>query len=189
MDNSARYCGAWEGKMLAGVIRRLSNLTLIVSGVFLFAMMVHVTGDVVMKYALNKPIPGTLEIVSAYYMVAGVFLPIAAVELVRAQISVDVLYQYLPRAMQIFCMLLVLVGAFAVYAVLAYTSFGDAMRSWRIREVMMGNVLVSVWASRFVLPVSFALAAAVSLYQLVLFLTDAGARRELLSVVEPQEAN
>lgn len=173
--------------MLMGAIRRLSNLLLIVSGIFLFAMMVHVSADVALKYINNRPIPGTLEVVSAYYMVAGVFLPIAAVEVMRAQIAVDVLYQYLPRGMQIFCMLLVFVVSLAVYGVLAYTSFGDAMRSLRIREVMMGNVLVSVWVSRFVLPVSFTLASAIVLYQLVQFLTNETERQKLLSVHEPVE--
>lgn len=173
--------------MLAEAIKRLSNMTLIISGLFLFAMMIHVTGDVVLKYAINKPIPGTLEIVSAYYMVAGVFLPIAAVELMRAQICVDVIYQYLPRFIQIMSMILIFIVSFAVYAVLTYTSWGDAMRSFRIREVMMGNVLVSVWLSRFVLPISFGLSSLIVLYQFILFLTDKTERDNLLAVHEPTE--
>ena len=78
------------------ILGHLSNLTLILSGLFLFAMMVHVTVDVALRYAMNSPIPGTLEIVSAYYMVAGVFLPLAAVELARASIAVDAAYQCRP---------------------------------------------------------------------------------------------
>jgi TRAP-type C4-dicarboxylate transport system permease small subunit len=168
--------------MIQRVFRRMSVLTVTVSGIFLFAMMIHVSADVVLKYAMNKPIPGTLEVVSAYYMVAGVFLPIAAVELTRTSISVDVAYQFMPRGMQTACMVLVLAGSAAVYLVLAYTSAGDALRSFRIREVMMGNVLVSVWISRFVLPVSFLLAGAVCVYQLFCFLTDQNERNRLMAI-------
>ena len=158
--------------MVRVVLQRLTDATLIIAGLALFGMMVQVTADVTMKYLANRPISGTLEFVSAYYMVAGVFLPIAAVELARASIAVDVAYQFLPRGLKIACMFLVLCVSVAVYAVLAFTTFGDALRSLRIREVMMGNTLVSVWASRFVLPLSFALAALVCLYQLWRFFAD-----------------
>lgn len=173
--------------MLDAITKRLSNLTLIISSIFLFAMMVHVSADVALKYVMNRPIPGTLEIVSAYYMVAGVFLPIAAVELTRSSIGVDVAYQYFPPWMKMLCMLMVLTGSTAVYFLLAYTSFGDAMRSFRIREVMMGNVMVSVWLSRFVLPISFGMAGLVCLYQLWTFLTDAQARANLMSIHPTEE--
>jgi hypothetical protein len=110
-----------------------------------------------------------------------VFLPIAAVELILGSISIDVAYQFMPRPMKVFCMVPVLAGSAAVYLVLAYISYGDAMRSLRIRAVMMGNVLVSVRISRFVLPVSFVIAGSVCLWQLARLATDAGARARLLA--------
>lgn len=165
----------------------LSNLTLILSGVFLFAMMIHVSADVALKYAINRPIPGTLEIVSAYYMVAGVFLPIAAVELARASIQVDAAYQFMPRYMKVFCMALVLGLSAAVYFVLAYTSWGDAMRSYSINEQMMGQVFITVWPSRFVLPISFFLAGSICIFYLYQFFTDKTARDMLMDVHDPEE--
>lgn len=173
--------------MIQAVLRRLSDITLVIAGLALFAMMVQVSADVLLKYVANKPIPGTLEFVSAYYMVAGVFLPIAAVELTRSSIAVDVAYQFMPRKMQAACMFIVLVGCIGLYLLLAYTSFGDAMRSYRIGEVMMGNVLVSVWVSRFILPVSFLLAGLVCLLHLWRFITDPKGRQELLGLSDPAE--
>ncbi|WP_417209712.1 TRAP transporter small permease [Antarctobacter sp.] len=169
------------------LLERLSSLALIISGVFLFAMMIHVASDVALKYAINKPIPGTLEVVSAYYMVAGVFLPIAAVELTRQSIAVDVAYQFMPRWMQVFCMGLVLTGSAAVYFMLAYTGFGDAMKSWRINEQLMGQVAVIVWPSRFVLPIGFVLAGLVCAWYLYGFLTSAQIRERLLALHDIDE--
>lgn len=169
------------------LLERLSSLALIISGMFLFAMMIHVASDVALKYAINKPIPGTLEVVSAYYMVAGVFLPIAAVELTRQSIAVDVAYQFMPRWMQVFCMALVLTGSAAVYFMLAYTGTGDAMKSWRINEQLMGQVAVIVWPSRFVLPIGFFLAGLVCIWYLYGFLTSAQIRERLLALHDIDE--
>ena len=169
------------------LLERLSTLALIISGLFLFAMMIHVAADVALKYAINKPIPGTLEVVSTYYMVAGVFLPIAAVEMTRQSISVDVAYQFMPRGMQVFSMVLVLSGSAAVYFMLAYTGFGDAMKSWRINEQLMGQVAVIVWPSRLALPIGFFLAGLVCVWQLHGFLTSAQIRERLLALHDVEE--
>jgi len=168
-------------------IKRLSDLGLGLATLFLLAMMIHVSADVVLKYVLNRPIPGTLEIVSAYYMVGGVFLPIAMVEILRASISVDVAYQFMPRGMKAFCMFFGILASAAVYLVLAWTSWGDAMRSLTINEVMMGTVMVSVWPSRFVLPFSFLLAGAVCLWYLYQFFTSEEVRTRLIEAKEAEE--
>ena len=171
-------------------LKRLSDVTIFIASIVLFAMMVHVSADVVMKYAFSQPIAGTLEIVSTYYMVAAVFLPLAVVELTRASIAVDVAYRFMPRAMKAFCMLLVLAGSATVYFVLAHTTWGPAVRSWQINEQMMGQVYVTVWPSRFVLPVSFVLAGLVCLAHLYGFLTSREVRKRLLApheTVEPAD--
>ena len=43
-------------------------------------MMLHITADVVGKFVFNRPLPGTIPIVSQYYMVIAAFLPLAMVE-------------------------------------------------------------------------------------------------------------
>ena len=52
---------------------------MIVAGLCFCVMAIHVTADVFMKYLFRHPIVGTLESVTYYYMVAAVFLPLAAV--------------------------------------------------------------------------------------------------------------
>lgn len=169
------------------ILGRITDFFVIIAGLFLLAMMIHVTADVTMKYLLNRPIPGTLEIVSAYYMVGGVFFPLAAVELLRQAIVVDVAYQFMPRGMKAFCMLVALIAAAFVYFMLSWTGFGDAMRSLSIREVMMGTVLVSVWPSRFILPIGFISAGVVCLWQIYAFATSREYRDWLIDAKEPEE--
>lgn len=167
--------------MFGKFLRLLSGAAVLGGAVTLIAMTVHITADVLLKYFMNRPLSGTLEIVSAYYMVAVVFLPLASVELARDSIAVDVGYQFMPNLMKLACMVIVFSVTTVVYAVLAYSSWGDALKSFGMREVVMGNALVSIWPGRFVLPVSFGLAALASLYNLYLFATDAEERRAIVS--------
>ena len=84
------------------------------ASLFLLVMMLHVCADVALKYLMSRPIEGTLEIVSYYYMVAAVFLPLAFVELTRSAVAVDLFFIMMPRAMKIACMGLVLLTMFTV---------------------------------------------------------------------------
>ena len=60
------------GRILAGV----STVLAWIGGAALILMMLHIAADVVARYIFNAPLHGTVEIVSAYYMVAVVFLPL-----------------------------------------------------------------------------------------------------------------
>jgi TRAP-type C4-dicarboxylate transport system permease small subunit len=114
-------------------------------------------------------------------------LPIAVVELYQASISVDTVYQYLPRSLQFFCMVVVLLGSAVLYLTLAWTSWGDAVRAFQVGEMMMGTVPVSIWPSRFVMPLSLALAGAVCVWHLTRLLRSQEARDELMAVRGPKE--
>ena len=83
---------------LEKAISALTSLLVLIAGVSIVLMMLHVSADILMKYIFNLPIQGTLEIVSYYYMVAAVFLPLAAVERNHGHIYVEVFTQHLsPR--------------------------------------------------------------------------------------------
>lgn len=171
--------------MILGMVRRLSDVGVWLAGLSTLLMMVHITADVALKYLFNWPVPGTLEIVSTYYMVAAVFLPIAVVELYRASIAVDTVYQFLPRPVQFLCMIIVFVTSATVYLTLAWTSWGDALRSFAIGEVIMGNIAVSVWPSRFLMPISLFVAGVVCLWYLYRLLMTKEGRDELIALKEP----
>lgn len=168
-------------------MQRLANVGVWISGLATLAMMVHITADVALKYLLNQGVPATLEIVSTYYMVATVFLPIAALELSKSSIAVDVVYQYLPRPLQFVCMVVVYLTSVIVYLTLAWNSWGDALRAFRVGEVMMGGVsAVSVWPSRFVMPISLLVAGAVCLWHLILLFVSKEARDTLMLLQGPE---
>ena len=52
-------------------------------------MMVHITIDVIGRVVFNNPFDATIEVVSAYYMVAVSFLPLAYISRHEGQIIVE----------------------------------------------------------------------------------------------------
>lgn len=147
---------------------RLLRILAGIGGVVLIAMMVHIVADVFMKYAFHRPLQGTLEIVSHYYMVMAVLLPLGLVEWRRESISVEVFFKMFPRPVRLFCVIVGLALMVVVYSGLAYQSAFDAMRAFSIREKAMGSAETIVWPSRFALPLGFGIAALVCLWHLAM---------------------
>ena len=68
------------------VAERISLLLAWLAGIMAVAMMFHISLDVFCKYFFNRPLDGTIEIVSLYYMVGIVFLPISYISLTDSHI-------------------------------------------------------------------------------------------------------
>ena len=73
---------------LSGSLAAIGSLVLLVT-------MLHVSVDVMARFFFNMPLSGTIEISSFYYMIAVVFLPLAAVEGKNGHIAVEILAQRL----------------------------------------------------------------------------------------------
>ena len=136
-------------------MQAISRALAFFAGVCLIMMMVHVVADVAAKYVLNMPIEGTLEIVSAYYMVAVVFLPLAIVELRREHIYVDMFVRQLPMRPRVWLYAFTGILTAGFFGLLAYVTFGAAMHSFKINEMMMGTSFIVVWPGRWFLPIGF----------------------------------
>src|SRR5690606_42075662 len=87
---------AGETHIVGRTLNGLTNAGALVGGLLLVAMMVQVNLDGICRFFFGAPRPLTLEIVSHYYIVPGVFLPLAMVERDNAHISVELLSQHLP---------------------------------------------------------------------------------------------
>ncbi|MEX0923735.1 MAG: TRAP transporter small permease [Rhodovibrionaceae bacterium] len=136
-------------------IRFLSRALALVAGVCLVLMMVHVVSDVAAKYLFNNPIESTLEIVSAYYMVAVVFLPLSIAEIRREHIYVDMFVRHLSLKPRIVVYVATGILTAFFYGLLAYETGDEAVHAYKINEIMMGTSYVVVWPGRWFLPIGF----------------------------------
>ena len=65
---------------LKRVLSRLATWLMYMGGIGIVAMMLNVVADVTMRTVLNVALPGTIELVSSWYMVAFAFLPLAHIQ-------------------------------------------------------------------------------------------------------------
>tara|TARA_R110002020_G_scaffold26514_26_gene86024 strand:+ start:8147 stop:8698 length:552 start_codon:yes stop_codon:yes gene_type:complete len=140
----------------------------------IFVMMLHVVLDVLSKYILNEPITGTLEIVSNYYMVAIVFLPLAVVQRQNGHVKVEVFTTAFPPRVIAAC------DAFAAVLTLVYVSLMtwfvliEAIEQTEIREkLQVGIKLMPVWPARWFAPIGAGLFILAILFSLNAFLRQA----------------
>ena len=78
------------------ILAAASHALLALGAIIIGLMAVHVIVDVLARYSFNQPLPGTIEIVSLYYMVAVIFLPVAYVQMRRQHIVVTQFTDWLP---------------------------------------------------------------------------------------------
>jgi TRAP-type C4-dicarboxylate transport system permease small subunit len=154
----------------------LASALAYIAGLSLVLMMVHVTLDVVLKYFFKLPIPGTAEVVAAYYMIGTVFLPLAYIEVHNRPIVVELFYDRMPPALQAPLDVLGTLLSFAFYAFLTWQSTKIALGSFESREYIDGLWKVVVWPSRFLIPLGLAAACVALLIRLLIVVS--GGRAE-----------
>jgi TRAP-type C4-dicarboxylate transport system permease small subunit len=130
-------------------------------------MALNITADVVLRGTVNWGIYGTTEIVSFYYMVATVCLPLAFIELRDEHINVEVFFQLLPSFLQRVVLAFSILCTGGFFAVFAWRSWYDSMVALSTRETLMGYAEIPIWPARFILPISFALVVAICLLRLI----------------------
>ncbi|MCO5121858.1 MAG: TRAP transporter small permease [Burkholderiaceae bacterium] len=152
--------------VLERFLHRLSVVLMVVAALVILLMTFHITADVLMKVFFNMPIIGTLEIVTYFYMVACIFLPLAHLQATGTPILVELFTQKLePGAiarLDRFGALLT-----AVYlGLIAWWGGSLAIRKMEIGETIDATYFeLPIWPMRWVLVGSCALIASIALLQ------------------------
>lgn len=153
-------------------LSKITDLMTILGGLAIALMMLHVTADVAGRYLFNMPMPGTITIVSHYYMIVAAFVPLAFAEQKNAHISVEVVTERLPKVVQKHLEGWALLLSAAVFALLAVRTWGEALSKHDISaSVVQGNASIPIWQTYYVLPVGTALMALVLLYKFIIYLS------------------
>jgi len=140
---------------------------MLVGCVAIVVMMIHVMSEVAMRTFFNSSIPGTEELVSGYYMVMVVFLPLGYLQLERGHVIIELFTQkasdrtksWIDGIVYIICS-----GALAIYA---YAGFNKAIEMTQKGEFWVGLVDVTVWPARWLMPIGIAVMGVVMLLQAI----------------------
>jgi len=153
------------------------NAAALVAAVAIVLMMLHVVTDVAGRYLLGTPISGTTEIVSGYYMVAAVFLPLAYVARTEGHIMVELFTRSLPPRPLAAVEAVVGFISLAYMGMFTWRTGAEAIRRHREGEMWeTADGLLIIWPSRWVLPIGAGLLTLYILLRLVRNLREAASR-------------
>jgi TRAP-type C4-dicarboxylate transport system permease small subunit len=137
------------------------------AGLAVLGILLTISVDVLMRAIFRAPFSATTEIVSYYWMVPAVFLPMMFLEISNGHIETDLFYRHFSVRMKKLARLVSGLLSIGIYGMLAWFTLEQALRATARGEVAMGVNLLPIWPVRWVMPVVFALAAVTALLVLV----------------------
>lgn len=141
--------------MLDGILKALTTIEKIASTIaaaFMFAIMIIVFGDVIMRYAFNQPFSWAYDLISLYLMAGVFFLVLSEAYTDRAHVSVDILQQKFSPPMIRLSEIVTCIVGIAVFSLIAWLGFLRAVDSFRSSDVLAGAIPWPMWPSIGLVP-------------------------------------
>jgi len=141
--------------LLDRILRALSALEKIAStiaAVFMFAIMMIVFSDVIMRYAFNKPFSWAYDLISMYLMAGVFFLVLSEAYASNAHVSVDILQQRFPEAVKRLTEIVTCIVGIIVFSLIAWLGWLRAVDAFKSGDVMAGAIPWPMWPSIALVP-------------------------------------
>ena len=157
MRRFRRSNGAKKGEtgLLDRTLRALAALEKIAStiaAVFMFAIMMIVFSDVIMRYAFNKPFSWAYDLISIYLMAGIFFLVLSEAYASNAHVSVDILQQKFSPAVKRLSEIVTCIVGIIVFSLIAWLGWLRAVDAFKSGDVMAGAIPWPMWPSIGLVP-------------------------------------
>ena len=142
--------------VLDGLLRALGAVEKAVStiaAIFMFAIMIIVFSDVVMRYVFNKPFSWAYDLISLYIMAGVFFLSLSGTYAVNGHISVDILLPRFSAAIQRLCIIISNLVGLAIFIPITWLGYQRALDNYISSDVLAGAIAWPTWASAALVPV------------------------------------
>jgi TRAP-type C4-dicarboxylate transport system permease small subunit len=141
--------------LLDGILKVLTTIEKVASTIaaaFMFAIMIIVFGDVIMRYAFNKPFSWAYDLISLYLMAGVFFLVLSEAYTERAHVSVDILQQKFSAPMIRLSEIVTCIVGIIVFALIAWLGLLRTVDSFLSSDVMAGAIPWPMWPSIGLVP-------------------------------------
>ncbi|MFO1135132.1 MAG: TRAP transporter small permease [Rhodoblastus sp.] len=125
----------------------IDKITTTVATVFMFAIMIVVFCDVVMRYLFNSPFSWAYDLIALYLMAGVFFLVLSDAYEANAHVNVDILQQRLPPSGIRVTQLVTCAVGVTVFALIAWLGWQRALDAYRSGDVMAGAIPWPMWPS------------------------------------------
>jgi len=138
----------------------LSKALLVVAAIAMLGLLAIVLLDVTLRYAINQPVQGTLQIVSFYCMGPLVFFSFSYVEYEKRHVAISILTDVLSAKLQRWISIFSGTAGFIYLCYFTYHAIHEAIKKTRIFEASTTlNFDIHVWIVRWVPPIGIGLMA------------------------------
>ncbi|ASM75303.1 tripartite ATP-independent periplasmic transporter, DctQ component (plasmid) [Pseudosulfitobacter pseudonitzschiae] len=157
------------------ILAAVASAYAVIGAISVALMMLHITADVIGKFVFNQPLPGTIPIVSQFYMVFATFLPLAMVERANSHISVEIIVQNFPKRMQDFIAMLACALGTIMFGLLTWRALIEAGRKYSVGTFSyeQGHKILT-WPTYYIVPLGTGLLTLVMFYKLACYFTGYG---------------
>lgn len=131
------------------IINVVTAISTFLAMIALFAMMLLITCDVTLNKLADRPITGTIELTTYYFMVLVVFFTIPYIEKQQAHISADFIVVRFRESYRNMFNILGKLLTILFYSLLAYGAILQAIKSTRSLETVMSNFTFYIWPARW----------------------------------------
>lgn len=125
-------------------ITLIEKVILIFVSLGLLSMSFLIAADTFMRYFMNKPIIGVLEITEHYFMVGIVYFGISATFAAGEHISINILTTYFPKKINQILEIILNLIAVLFFSVIIKQSWIKAIVSWETSQTTTGAVKLAV---------------------------------------------
>jgi len=157
------------------LVEKLGAVASVIACILCATMALHIAVEAAARTLLDMPLPGTVAIVSHYYMIAVTFLPLALVERRDANVSVEIVVQHFPEAVQRTIQALGWLLTACAFGLLTWVSWIEAIRRQSIGTyVMESGREIILWPTYFMPALGFGLATLVLIGKILKFIIRDG---------------
>ena len=123
------------------------------------AMMLVVSYDAISRYAFNKPLPWSFELVTYYLLVTAIYFAIGSTFRHGDHVNIDLFLSNMPTKLRrVFGIVNALLAA-AAFAIIAYGTSHSVYEAYVQREFLPGYIVWPAWLSHFPIPIGATLIA------------------------------
>lgn len=153
-------------KIFAVWLRKISLAFAFLSGMAMLLMMVVGTLDIIGTNVFAQPIPAAFEFI-ATMMVVVVFFAVSLAQARRANIRVEVVFNFMPRPLQFVINIFQYLLNMIFFGAIAYFGWKGGMVGFAQGEYASGIVNFPIWPARFALSLGASLMTVQCLYDLL----------------------
>jgi TRAP-type C4-dicarboxylate transport system permease small subunit len=163
-----------------GLLDRVETVVTRVAAACMFAIMLIVSADVLMRYVFNRPFGWAYDLISLYLMAAVFFLVLSNAYARGAHVSVDILQQRFPEGLFRLSEIVTCAASLVVFAIIARVGWTRAIDAYEQGDVLAGAIPWPTWPALALVPLGSGLLAIRLALHLVGHVASLATRRDLL---------